>query len=125
MKTKKEIVYKVTFDYLDDANPCLVNELEIVFDSIFESLERENVSEIKSSKELEGFHFDGGLADSALVSLVCYIALKLLNAAAKDFTKRDLPKLLDNAESELSNKLNRPDLIKAIRNRLEGILQSL
>jgi hypothetical protein len=65
------------------------------------------------------------IAGQAVVSLVCYIAFSFIKAAAKDSIERDLPALFDKLEDRLTQKTGKAILVKAIRERVEGILKKL
>ncbi len=125
--TQKEMVRNAVRSYLSESSPSSLDEFEVVFDLTYESIASNNATIEEKGKSLgnEACSFDGGVASQVIVSMSCIVAFALIKGALKDFVRRDLPAALDRVEAKLSTATKRPDLVKAIRERVEGILQNL
>ncbi len=125
--TQKEMVRNAVRSYLSESSPSSLDEFEVVFDSAYESIASSNASAEEKGRTLgyEACSFDGGIASQAIVSMSCVVAFALIKGALKDSVRRDLPAALDRLEAQLSAATKSPELVKAIRERVEGILQNL
>ncbi len=127
MTDQKEVVREATRGYLLERHPECINEFEAVFDSVCNTLQGHDADTERtgSTADGEGPSFDGSVGESAVVATACVVGYTFLKAALKDIAKRDLPKVLDKLEAELSKSTGRPELVSAIRQRVEGILQAM
>lgn len=127
MIDQKEALREAARGYLLEYHSAKVAEFDAVFEPVYRALQDRDATEAMNGSALseEDTSFDGTGGESALVAMTCFIGYALLKAALKDFAKRDLPKILDRAEIALSKPTGRPELVSAIRKRVEGILQSL
>ena len=122
---KKEVLYRAVRSYLTDAYPDSLEEFETAFDVIYETLNSQERNIEPDSSSYDAVSLDASLIDHTVVSLACVAGYTLLKATLKDFVRRDLPKILDEIQASLSQKTGKPELVRAIRERIEGILQSL
>jgi hypothetical protein len=127
MFDERESVKEIIRDFLSENYPNCVNEFDVVFDAVYEAIDkREAAAAVGDNDTDEGaLSFDGGTADSSMIVFACFVAYTMLKAALRDFTKRDLPKILDRVEAKLSTATGRPEVVKAIRQRVQGIMQAI
>ena len=69
--------------------------------------------------------FDASAGDGAWVALACSIAFTLVRATLRDMAKRDLLAALDKVEARLAQATGRAELVAAIRQRVQDILQAI
>ncbi len=124
---QKGIVRDAVKGYLSESDPGSLPEFEAVFESAYDTLASydSDVEDTERLLEDEGCSFSAMLVSQAAVSMACVVAFAFLKAALKDSVRRDLPAILDRLEAKLSRVTGRPALVKAIRQRMEGILQNL
>jgi hypothetical protein len=127
MIDQKEAVRDVVRGYLEESHPERVTEFDSTFNVTYSIIERQSNGAAQSEASLEeaAISFDASAVDSALVALACSVALAFIKAALKDIAKRDLPQILDKVEAKLAEITNHPELVSAIRKRVQGILQEL
>ncbi len=127
MEHQKTIVHEAIRGYLLDEYPDKIEEFDIVFKGVWESLEREiNFTNSVEDDFDESTQFiDGLITQQAVVSLACFIGYSIAKAALKDSVVRDVPRVLDYIENKLSLKTERPEIVHSIRERIEGIIKKL
>ena len=123
----KSIVHDLVREYLQDDHPENISEFDMNFDFIWNCFESEsNIEDSDEGQIGEGAQFiDPVITDQAIVSIACIAAHNLVMAMIRDSLKRDLPVILDSVEQRLVSKIGRPDIVKKIRERVQGILQNL
>jgi len=109
---------------LAETNPELLAEFDVSFDGVFTTLERElpKTDEEGGPGQDDSLSFDAGVAECTLISLSCWVGLVFLRAALKDSLKRDAPRVLDALELKALKSGLPPDLVRKLRDRIEGIL---
>lgn len=127
MVDQREAVQTVARGYLTEAYPERVAEFDSTFESIYTALQKRETATGRNGRAPngEGVSFEGGAGESAIVGMACVVGYAIVRATLKDMAKRDLPKILDEVEARLSRLTGRPELVSAIRRRMEGILQSM
>jgi hypothetical protein len=127
MFNKRDKVKEIARDFLSETCPGFVEEFDVVFDAVYETFEKRETTTAVGDIDADesALSFDGFTDDSSMIVCACFITYIMLKAVLRDFAKRDLPKILDRLEAKLSTATGRPEVVKAIRQRVQGILQEM
>ena len=123
---RSELLRELVGGHVREHHPELSEEFRVSFDATFEAIRIK--SETEQPEEIDpdsGVGFDSGLVAGTLISVACWVGVSLLQAAFRDSVERDLIPRLDAAEKKLAEWTGRPELVRALRERLEWILEKL
>ena len=121
----KIIIQGAVRSYLEDESPEELEEFDIVFEDVYETIER-RISEKQNQKDEnqgEGLAFDSNIVFGTTISVACWASAILVKAVVKDYAKHDLPRIFDKIEPKLAAWFNNPELIIALRVRIERIIR--
>lgn len=122
----KKIVHSAMQAYLQDKSPDKLEEFEIVFDDVYETIEKrmsEKTGQVGESQK-EGLAFDAGMVVGTTISVACWISATLVKAVIKDWTIHNLPTILDKIEPELAAWTGKEELVHFLRLRIERIIKN-
>ena len=122
----KVIVHSTVQAYLQDKSPDKLEEFEIVFNDVYETIERrmsEKTDQAEESQK-EGLGFDAGLVVGTTISVACWISATLVKAVIKDWTIHNLPTILDKIEPKLATWTGKEELVHFLRLRIERIIKN-
>lgn len=122
----KKTVHSAVQAYLQDKSPDKLEEFEIVFDDVYETIKRrmsEKTGQVGESQK-EGLAFDAGMVVGTTISVACWISATLVKAVIKDWTIHNLPTILDKIEPELAAWTGKEKLVHFLRLRIERIIKN-
>lgn len=122
----KKTVHSAVQAYLQDKSPDKLEEFEIVFDDVYETIKRrmsEKTGQVGESQK-EGLAFDAGMVVGTTISVACWISATLVKAVIKDWTIHNLPTILDKIEPELAAWTGKEELVHFLRLRIERIIKN-
>lgn len=122
----KKTVHSAVQAYLQDKSPDKLEEFEIVFDDVYETIKRrmsEKTGQVGESQK-EGLAFDAGMVVGTTISVACWISASLVKAVIKDWTIHNLPTILDKIEPELAAWTGKEELVHFLRLRIERIIKN-
>lgn len=113
--------------YLQAEHPNKVDEFELVFDDVYETVKDQIDALPHSDEELRspGIAFDVSSIADPVISLSIVVGAVLLKAAAKVVIKDDLPPLFDKLEASLKAVFKRPDVVARVRHRIQRVLEEV
>lgn len=122
----KKTVHSSVQAYLQDKSPDKLEEFEIVFDDVYETIKRRMSEKTGQGGESqkEGLAFDPGLVVGTTISVACWISATLVKAVIKDWTIHNLPTILDKIEPELAAWTGKEELVHFLRLRIERIIKN-
>ena len=117
----------VVRDYLGSQPDVDPEELEVVFDDVYDTLERRFAEggEAERGAVDDGLPFDASLVSGTVISMTCFVAMALLTAAIKAEGKSLAKRMLDRIEEKLTRQTGKPKMVHDIRRRIEHILDEL
>ncbi len=117
----------VVRDYLGSQPDEDPEELEVVFDDVYDTLERRFAERDEGERgaATDGLPFDTGLVSGTVISMTCFVAMALLTAAIKAESKSLAKRMLDRIEEKLTHQTGKPKMVCDIRRRIEHILDEL
>ena len=123
----KSVVRRVVREHLDTQPDVDPEEFEVVFDDVYNTLERRFAEgrEAEQSVEEEGLPFDAASVSDTVISLTCFVAIALLTAAVKTEAKSLANRMLDRVEEKLAAQTGKRKMVHDIRERIEHILDAL
>ncbi len=128
---EKEIVRETLQRYLEDEAPDQLEELAIVFDDVYEVVDRGvRIEDRPETSEGEsGLAFDPGMVSGTVITTACWIAVAFFRAARsfirdvrKSWAKKAIIRQWDELESELASQGVERELLAKLRNTMQRIL---
>ena len=122
----KKTVHSAVQAYLQDKSPDKLEEFEIVFDDVYETIKRrmsKKTGQVGESQK-EGLAFDAGMVVGTTISVACWISATLVKAVIKDWTIHSLPTILDKIEPKLAAWTGKEELVRSLRLRIERIIKN-
>jgi len=121
-----EILRTVVREHLVESHRETVDEFDVSFPAIIEGMRTKiEIADPLEAGSRDDLGFDASILVGTLISTACWIGLALLRAAFKDSIERDLVPRLDAAQEMLIRWSGKPELVRALRARIEGILKKL
>jgi len=122
---KREALKQIVGNYLESEFPDLSDEYKIVFDDVYDTIEyqlRQKLTESKTEGQEVGLGFDAGVVSGTIMSITCWIGIKLLLAATKVTARKNIPEVLSEMEKKLISFGCKPEMVHGLRKRLEEYL---
>jgi hypothetical protein len=123
----RELLRRAIHDYLQGSASDELEDFEVAFDAVYDTVLRKiaDSGEDKRLQDGKGIGFDAEIVAGTALAVACWVGAKLLAAAVADSIHRDFIPRLDVAERQLIEWTHRPELVRKLRDRIEGILRNL
>ncbi len=122
----KELVHRVVLSYLTAESSGSVEEFHVVFDHVYETLSRPSIDDDDHTTAEGGARgFDPGLVQQGLVTLACFVAIRLVEAAVKAQMKPMLSKQVKDVADRLARQTTKPDLVRRMQQEVERVIAEL
>jgi len=123
----KAALRRVVQSYVSEVCPERLDEFEAVFDGVCDSLSKrfQEAPDSGLGADQEGAPFDADMVSAGVIVVASFVGFSLLKAVGKYVGKALASEALTKAQEELTQRYGRPDLVRRIRQIVEGIVKEL